>query len=78
VTEHVGEDVEKEEHSSIAVQTGTTTLEISLEFPLKIGNIFSEDPAILLLGIYPKGAPPCHRCMCSTMFIVGLFMITIS
>jgi hypothetical protein len=32
---HVGEDVEKEEHSSIVVrlQTDTTTLEINLEVP---------------------------------------------
>jgi hypothetical protein len=34
-----------------------------------------EDPAILLLGIYPKCAPPCHRGMCSTMFIAVLFVI---
>jgi hypothetical protein len=29
-----------------------------------------EDPAILL-DIYPKGSPPCHRGMCSTMFIAA-------
>jgi hypothetical protein len=34
-----------------------------------------EDPAIPILGIYPKDAPPCHRNMCSTMFIVALFSI---
>jgi hypothetical protein len=34
-----------------------------------------EDPAIPLLEIYPKDAPPCHRGMCSTMFIVFLFVI---
>jgi hypothetical protein len=34
-----------------------------------------EDPAIPLLGIYPKDAPTCHRGMCSTMFIVALFVI---
>jgi hypothetical protein len=28
-----------------------------------------EDPAIPLLGIYPKDAPPCHSGTCSTMFI---------
>jgi hypothetical protein len=27
-----------------------------------------EDPAIPLLGIYPKDGPLCHRDMCSTMF----------
>jgi hypothetical protein len=35
VTVHAAEDVDKEEHSSIA---GTTTLEISLTVPRKIGN----------------------------------------
>jgi hypothetical protein len=34
-----------------------------------------EDPAILLLGIYPKVAPPCQRGTCSTMSIVALFVI---
>jgi hypothetical protein len=34
-----------------------------------------EDPAILLLGIYPKDALPCHKRMCSTMFTVALFVI---
>jgi hypothetical protein len=33
------------------------------------------DPDIPLLGIYPKDAPPCYRGMCSTMFIVTLFVI---
>ena len=34
-----------------------------------------EDPAIPLFGIYPKDAPPGHRNMRSTMFIVALFVI---
>jgi hypothetical protein len=34
-----------------------------------------EDPAIPLLGIYPKDAPPHHRGMCSTLFIAALFVI---
>jgi hypothetical protein len=34
-----------------------------------------EDPAIPLLGIYPKYPPPCHRGTCFTMFIVALFVI---
>jgi hypothetical protein len=34
-----------------------------------------EDPAIPLLGMYPKVAPPCHRGKCSTLFIVALFVI---
>ena len=32
-------------------------------------------PAIFLLVIYPKNAPPCHRGTCSTVFIVALFVI---
>jgi hypothetical protein len=40
VTAHVVENVEKQEHSSIAggITTYTTTLEINLEIPQKIGN----------------------------------------
>jgi hypothetical protein len=34
-----------------------------------------EDPAIPLLGIYPKDTPPCHIGMCYAMFIVALFVI---
>jgi hypothetical protein len=34
-----------------------------------------KDPAILLLGIYPKDAPPHHKSMCFTMLIVALFVI---
>jgi hypothetical protein len=34
-----------------------------------------EDSLILLLGIYPKDAPPCHRGTCSTTFITVLFVI---
>jgi hypothetical protein len=34
-----------------------------------------KDPAIPLLAIYPKDAPPWHRDICSTMFIEALFVI---
>jgi hypothetical protein len=34
-----------------------------------------EDPAIPLLGIYPKDAPPCHNGTCFTMFIAVIFVI---
>ena len=40
---------------------------------LEIG--LPEDPTIPLLRIYPKDAQPCHRGMCSTMFIVALLVI---
>jgi hypothetical protein len=40
VTADAGEDVEKEQHSSLLVglQAGTTSLEISLAVPQKIGH----------------------------------------
>jgi hypothetical protein len=41
----------------VGLQNGTTTLEINLEAPLKIGIDLPEDPDISLLGIYPKDAP---------------------
>jgi hypothetical protein len=34
-----------------------------------------EDPAIPLLGIYPKDVPPYHKDTCSTMFKAALFVI---
>ena len=34
-----------------------------------------EDPAIPLLGIYPKDSQLCHSDTCSTMFIAALFVI---
>jgi len=33
------------------------------------------DPARPLLGIYSKDNPPCHRDICSNMFIMVLFVI---
>jgi hypothetical protein len=59
----------------VELQTGTTTLEISLEFLRKLEIDVPEDPAIPLLGIYPKDASPRHRGTCSTMFIAALFTI---
>jgi hypothetical protein len=45
----------------VGLQIGTTTLQINLEFPQKIGNRSTEDPGIPLLEIYPK--MPHHRGM---------------
>ena len=59
----------------VGLQTGTTTLEINLEVPQKMGKDLPENPAIPLLGIYTKDVPPCHRGTCSTMFIAVLFVI---
>ena len=45
-------------------------------FLRKLEIYLPEDPAIPLLRICPKDAPPCHRCMRSTIFIAALFVIT--
>jgi hypothetical protein len=73
VTTDTGEDVEKEEHSSIAGGITSSYLEISLVVPHK--NVFLEDPAIPLLGIYPKGTPTYNKDTCSTIFIAALFIL---
>jgi hypothetical protein len=78
VTAHVGEDVEKEEHSSIAggIFKLVQPLWKSIWRLLRKFEIdLPEDPAIPLLGIHPKDAPLCHRGTCSTMFIATLFVI---
>ncbi|EDL77584.1 rCG25155 [Rattus norvegicus] len=41
----------------VGLQTGTTSLEISLTVPQKIEIALPEDPAIPLLGVCPKDAP---------------------
>ena len=51
-----GEDAEKGEPSYTAggMQAGAATLENSMEVPQKVANRATLDPAITLLGIYPK------------------------
>ena len=44
-------------------------------FLRKLGNNVPQDPAIPLLGIYPKDAQSCYKDMCSSMFIAALFVI---
>jgi len=46
------------------------------KFLRKLEIDLPEDPAIPLLGIYPKDAPLCQRGTCSTIFLVALFVIT--
>ena len=55
----VGEDVEKGDPLTLLVrmQAGTATLENSIEVPQEVKNrdiVLPSDPAITLLGIYPK------------------------
>jgi len=44
-------------------------------FLRKLDSPLPEDPAISLLGIYPKNAPTYNKDTCSTMFIEPLFII---
>jgi hypothetical protein len=72
------EDVEKEERSSII--GGIASLynhsgNQSGGSSKKLDIVLQEDPAILLLGIYPEDVPTCKKGTCSTMFIAALFKI---
>jgi hypothetical protein len=73
-----GKDVEKEEHSSIAggiAKLAQPLWKSFLRFLRKLEINIPEYPAIQLLGIYPKDAPPYHKDTCSTMLIAALFVI---
>jgi hypothetical protein len=59
----------------VGLQTCTTTLEVSLEVPQKIGHNILEDPAIALLAIYPEEVLTGNKNTVSTMFIAALFII---
>ena len=67
MTADAGEDMEKEEQSSIA---GATILEISLVVPQKIG------PSYITPGHIPKDAPTYNKDTYFTMFIAALFIIS--
>jgi hypothetical protein len=45
-------------------------------FPRKLDIVLLLDPAIPLLGIYPKNVPNGNKDTCSTMFIAALFIIS--
>jgi hypothetical protein len=45
------------------------------QFLRKLDIVLPEDPAILLLGIYPEDVPTSKKDTCSTMFIAALFII---
>jgi hypothetical protein len=60
VTAHVGEDVEQEEHSSIAGGSANLYNHCGNQFGgflRKLGIVLLQDAIISLLGIYPKGIP---------------------
>ena len=58
------------------MQTGTTTVENSMEFPQKTKMELPFDPAIPLLGLYPKSPEtPTHKNRCTPMFIAAQFTV---
>jgi hypothetical protein len=67
------------EHSSIAggSKNWYNHSEKSMwQFLNKLEIVLPQDPAISLLGIYPKDTPPSHKDTGSTVFIVALFKIS--
>ena len=60
----------------VGMQTGAASLVNSVEVPQKIKNRLPYDPAIALLGIYPKDTGVLiHRGTCTPMFIAVLSII---
>ena len=58
----------------VGMQTGEATVENSMEFPQKTKNGTAFDPAIPLLGLYPKNPEtPIQKNLCTPMFIAAQF-----
>ena len=58
------------------MQTGVATVENSMDFPQKTKNGTAFDPAIPLLGLYPKSSEtPIQKNLCTPMFIAAQFTI---
>jgi hypothetical protein len=79
VTADAGEDMEKEEHSSIA--GGNCKLvqplwKLIWWFLRKLDIVQLEDPAIPLLGVCPEDATTCNKNTYCTMFRAALFIIS--
>jgi hypothetical protein len=49
----------------VGLQAGTTTWKSVWRFFRKLDIVLTEDPAIPLLGIYPKDAPTYNKDTCS-------------
>ena len=61
----------------VGMQTGAAALENSVEVPQKLKKELPYDPAIALLGIYPRDTGVLmHRGTCTPMFIAALSTIT--
>ena len=60
----------------VGMQTGAATLENSMEVPQKTKTRTTQDPAIALLGIYPRDTDVLFgRGTCTPMFIAALSTI---
>ena len=61
----------------VRMQTGAATVENSMEFPQKLKMELSLDPAIPLLGLYPKNPETLiQKNLCTPVFIAAQFTIT--
>ena len=59
------------------MQTGAATVENSMEFPQKLKMELPFDPAIPLLGLYPKNPEtPIQNNLCTPVFIAAQFTIS--
>ena len=74
MTADAGEDMEKKEHFSIAGRSTRLVQPVWL-FLRNLDIALPKDPAISLLGIYPRDAPTYNKDTCSTMFIATLLII---
>ena len=60
----------------VGLQIGTATMENSMEVPQKLRIDLPYDPAIPLLGIYPKDLKThIRKDICTPMFIAALFTV---
>jgi hypothetical protein len=59
----------------VGLQAYTTTREISLVVPQKIGHSTRRRSSNTSPGIYPEDVPTGNKDTCSTMFIAALFII---
>jgi hypothetical protein len=77
VTTDAGEDVEKEEllHCCWHCKLVQLLWKSVWQFLRNLDIVLPEDPAILLLGIYPEDVPTGKKDTCSTMFLAALFII---
>ena len=60
----------------VGMRTGEAIVENSMEFPQKTENRTALDPAIPLLGLYPKNPEtPIQKNLCTPMFIAAQFTL---